>query len=82
MIDVEAIESIHLSKITPSMIKCVHGFNHFGIRSALINNNEIEESCPRCTADETWEHVSYKMCQDNRVQKRFHNGSSEGTFSG
>ena len=39
------------------MIKCVHGFNYFGIRSTLINNNKIEESCWQCKADKTWEHV-------------------------
>ena len=53
MINDEAREAIPISKITPSLIKCVHGFNHFGIRSTLINNNEIEESCPRCSTDET-----------------------------
>ena len=51
------------------MIKCVYGFNHFGIRSTLINNNEIEESCPRCSTDETWEHVAKcvktsEFCED------------------
>ena len=57
MIAVEARESIPLSKITLSIIKCIHEFNLFGIRSVLINNNEIKESYPQYTGDETWEYI-------------------------
>ena len=54
----EARGSTHLSKITLSIIKSAHEFNYFGSRSALINTNKIKESCLRCAADETWEHVT------------------------
>jgi len=70
MIDPDAREAIPINKITPSLTKCVHGFNHFGIRSALINNNEIEESCPRCSTDETWEHV-VKCVKTAEFRKEF-----------
>ena len=57
MIDEEARVSIPISRITPSLIKCVHGFNHFGTRSVAINKNEFDKSCPRCSKVENWEHV-------------------------
>jgi len=57
MIDGEARVCIPISRITPSLIKCVHGFNHYGTRSVAINDNEFDESCPRCSETENWEHV-------------------------
>ena len=38
-------------------LKCITGFNHYGVRNKLINNDTIDNTCPRCGALETWEHV-------------------------
>ena len=39
------------------MIKCAHGFNQFGLRDSMINENMVEVYCPRCDSIETWDHV-------------------------
>ena len=49
-------------EVTPSMIKCVHGYNHYGLRDALINNDMVEAHCLRCNRTETWDHVV--KCQE------------------
>jgi len=66
-VDGDAREAVPLNKISTSILKCVAGYNHYGLRNALINNNQTEESCPRCNEVETWEHVV--KC-DNTVRFR------------
>ena len=39
------------------MIKCAHGYNHYGLREAMINDCVVEAQCPRCEQVETWDHV-------------------------
>ena len=46
-VDKEARNAFNPKKVTSSMIKCVHGYNHFGLRDSLINNNMIDAHCPR-----------------------------------
>ena len=38
-------------------MKCAHGFNHFGLRDSMINDNMVEAYCPRCESVEKWDHV-------------------------
>jgi hypothetical protein len=56
-VDTEARNVFKAKEVTPSMVKCSHGFNHYGLRDSLINNNMTEEHCPRCNRLETWDHV-------------------------
>lgn len=37
-IDLEARNVFLIKKVTSSVIKCVHGFNHYGVRNALIKS--------------------------------------------
>ena len=56
-VDYEARDVFKVKDITPSIIKCTYGYNHYGLRDALLNNNMVEERCPRCNSIETWDHV-------------------------
>ena len=56
-IDIEARNAFIGNKVTTSMIKCANGFNHYGLRHAMINGNMVEANCPRCNQVETWDHV-------------------------
>lgn len=47
-IDLEARNAFDPNKLTASAIKCAYGYNHYGLRDALINKNMIEAYCPRC----------------------------------
>ena len=44
-------------KVTSSIIAYSHGYNHYSLREALINKNNIGCECPRCGETETWDHV-------------------------
>lgn len=57
-IDKNARNSFKASKATPSIIKCAHGFNHYGVRESMFNDNMIDEQCPRCGTTETWDHAA------------------------
>ena len=57
IVDIEARNSFKHNEITPSVIKCAHGHNHYGLRDALINGKIVGMECPRCGIDETWDHV-------------------------
>jgi len=57
MIDREARTSIPKNKMSNSMMKCVHGYNHYGLRNSIINRNSTEETCPRCSQVESWDHI-------------------------
>ena len=56
-IDKDARSSFRASEVTPSMIKCTHGFNHYGVRESMFNDEMIDDQCPRCGATETWDHI-------------------------
>ena len=45
-VDLEARDSFKTHKVTTSTIKCIHGYNHYGLRHAMINDNLIEAYCP------------------------------------
>jgi len=47
-IDLEARNAFSTNKVTTSMIKCANGFNHYGLRHAMINKEMIEANCPCC----------------------------------
>ena len=69
-IDMEARNVFQTGKVTTSMIKCAHGFNHYGLREAMMNNNMVESTCPRCEKVETWDHVT--KCQNTiELRKEF-----------
>ena len=55
-IDREARNSFS-SGVGAGTIKCVWGYNHHGIRNAMINRNLVSSKCPRCNNVEDWEHV-------------------------
>ena len=52
-IDMEARNVFQTGKVTSSMIKCAHRFNHYGLGEAIINNNMVESMCPQCEKVET-----------------------------
>ena len=56
-IDLEARDAFKCKDVTPSLIKCAHGYNQYGVRDAMINGRLTEMECPRCNEIETWEHV-------------------------
>ena len=47
-IDLEIKNAFCANKVTTSMIKYTNGFNHYGLKNAMINNNLIEANCLRC----------------------------------
>ena len=53
-----------------TVLKCVSSYNHYGIRHTVINNNMIEENCPRCNEIEMWEHV-IKYTETMKIRKEF-----------
>lgn len=69
-IDLEARRTFNSKEVTPSIIKCAHGFNHYGVRDALINKGLTEEECPRCNQVETWDHV-IKCGKVRSLQREF-----------
>ena len=64
MVDIEARNAFKVGRVTTAMLKCVYGYNHYGQRDAIINENMVEEICPRCEMRETWEHVI--QCSENK----------------
>ena len=69
-VDLEARNSFQANKVTTSVIKCAHGFNHYGLRHSMINEKLIEANCPRCNQIETWDHVVW--CSDTvRLRREF-----------
>ena len=56
-VDVNAREAFKTKSISTSMLKCASGYNHYGVRHQMINNNMVGSECPRCSDPETWDHV-------------------------
>ena len=52
------------------MMKCAHGFNHYGLRDSLMSNNMIDDHCPRCQEVEAWDHVM-KCKETMNLRKEF-----------
>lgn len=52
-VDKEARNSFNPKTVAVPMLKCAPGYNHFGLRDSLINNNMIEAHCPRYQEIET-----------------------------
>jgi len=70
MVDHDARVTIPKNKVTTSMIKCVYGYNHYGLRNKLINQDSTDDTCPRCSEVETWEHIV--TCQKTaQMRKEF-----------
>ena len=67
-IDLEAREAFKSNEVTPSIIKCVHGYNQYGVRDAMINGRLTDMECPRCNEIETWDHVI--KCRSVRHMQR------------
>ena len=66
----EERNTFQTGKVTTSMIKCAHGFNHYGLREAIINDDMVESMCPWCEKVETWDHVI--KCQNTiEIRKEF-----------
>jgi len=53
-----------------SMISCAHGFNHYGVRDVLINNNMKSNECPRCSKIEMWDHV-IKCVKTKEIRRNY-----------
>jgi len=69
-VDADARNVFNSKKVTTSMMKCAHGFNHHGLRDSLTNNNVIDDRCPRCQEVETWDHVM-KCKETMKLRKEF-----------
>ena len=52
------------------MLKCASGYNHYGVRHALINDDMIEENCSRYNEIEIWENV-IKYTDTKKMRKEF-----------
>ena len=46
-LDLEARNTFH-EGVGARILKCVTGYNHYSFRNKKINNNLIDEKCPRC----------------------------------
>ena len=55
-IDMEA-RNVFNKGCTTSMLKCVYGYNAYGMRDVKINKDLTDGICPRCQSLETWDHV-------------------------
>ena len=51
------------------MIKCLHGYNHCGLRDAMINDSMVEATCSRCESIETYNHII--KCNKIPMRKEF-----------
>ena len=47
-IDLEARNLFAAGKVTTSITKCASGFNYYGLRHAMINDNIVEATCLQC----------------------------------
>ena len=55
-VDIEARDYFHAG-VSTSTLKCIAGFNQHGNRNRIINRYIILAECPRCLAEEMWEHI-------------------------
>ena len=53
-----------------SIIKCAHGYNHYRLRHAMINNNLVEANCPHCNQVKMWDHM-IKCCEIKALRREF-----------
>ena len=53
VIDIEARNAFLAKKVMASVLKCASGYNYYGVRHTLINNDMIEENCPKYNEIET-----------------------------
>ena len=67
-IDLEARRAFNSKEVTLPVVKCTHGFNHYCVRDAIINNNLTGNECPYCSQLETWEYVI--KCNKVRMMQR------------
>ena len=42
------MSTFQMNKVTTSMIKYSYGYNYYGLRDAMINNDMVEAHYPRC----------------------------------
>ena len=54
--DHEARNMLVAKDLTLSIIKYARECDYHSLRDALINNNVVEERCPKCNNVETWDH--------------------------
>ena len=52
-IDLEARNSFPIKKVIPSIIKCFHRYNYYGVRKSVINSKMVGSECPRYSKVET-----------------------------
>ena len=57
LVDVKARQNLTKMQMTESALKCYYGCNPYGVRHKLINAGTTNSECPRCSEEETWEHV-------------------------
>ena len=48
----------------------MNGYNHYGLRDAMINKNMVDSCCPRCNEVETWDHV-VKCAETMNLRREF-----------
>ena len=72
-IDKDTRNAFNPKKVTTSMMKCAHGFNHYSLRESLINKNMIDACYPRCQEVETWDYV-LKCKKTISLRKKFIKG--------
>jgi len=55
------------SRVSIVTLKCYYGYNLMGIRDNFINEKNTVKDCPRCGADEMWEHIV--LCNANHYRR-------------
>ena len=51
-LDLEAQNTFH-EGVGAGILKCLMGYNYYGSRDKKINNNLMDDKCPRCQQRET-----------------------------
>ena len=69
-IDIKVREAFRNKGIIASMIACSHGYNHYGIRNVIFNNNLTDVDCPRYNELEIQDYV-IKYAKIRELQKEF-----------
>ena len=57
IINIKARNCFKIEEITLSILKCTYSFNYCRTRDKNINKGMSKSNCPRCSKEETWEHV-------------------------
>ena len=67
-IDMKAKDTFSNKKVIASIIKCSHGYNHYGVRDTVMNKNLKGFKYPRCSLPEP-RNIQYNAKRQNTLEK-------------